>query len=189
MIRFVISQDSHRSVINPSPIDFENQEVVKLVTDGAFSKAHKERPSVGGWAVAAQWRGHLKLTFGFEENITSNQMELMAIRVALESLVTGDTKDVVLFSDSEYCVKSLNMWIRGWKKNGWVNSQAQPVKNRDYFEAIDIELTRVRKTRKVSLVWVRGHSDHSDNPIHVCNCMVDDLAKQAKIKRITNYSK
>jgi hypothetical protein len=44
---------------------------------------------------------------------------------------------VIVFSDSEYVVKGMRQWIKGWKANGWKNSRGKEVSNRDLWEALD----------------------------------------------------
>jgi hypothetical protein len=38
---------------------------------------------------------------------------------------------------SRYVINGITDWIDGWKRNGWINSQKKPVKNRELWEKLD----------------------------------------------------
>ena len=84
-------------------------------------------------------------------------MELTAAVVALKQLT--EPSEVVLTSDSQYLVKGMTQWIKGWIKKKWVTSAKQPVKNKDIW----VELERLSKIHKISWEWVRGHQGHAEN--------------------------
>ena len=46
---------------------------------------------------------------------------------------------------------------RGWRKNGWKTAAKKPVKNRDLWERLQVQLDR----HSVTLEWVRGHNGHA----------------------------
>ena len=62
------------------------------------------------------------------------------------------------------------MWVN-WERNGWKNSQKQPVANQDLWKPL-IEVVKADISR-VEFVWVKGHSG---NPM---NDLVDRLAVAA----------
>ena len=47
----------------------------------------------------------------------------------------------------------------GWRKNGWKTAAKKPVKNRDLWERLQVQLDR----HSVTLEWVRGHNGHAEN--------------------------
>ena len=100
-------------------------------------------------------------------------MELTAAVIALNQL--KEPCEVVLTSDSQYLVKGMTEWIKGWIKKGWVTVGKQPVKNKDIW----VELDRLSKRHKITWKWVRGHQGHAENE----RC--DRLANMAIDK--TNY--
>lgn len=89
---------------------------------------------------------------------TNNRMELMAAITGLEALTKPC--EVTLYSDSKYLTDAFNQnWIGSWLKNGWRNSQKQPVKNVDLWK----RLLEAAKPHQVTYVWVKGHAGHPEN--------------------------
>jgi ribonuclease HI len=72
---------------------------------------------------------------------------LRAAVAALQFRIWGGAghKRLIIATDSEYVVKGVTTWIRGWSNNGWVTSQGSPVKNRDLWEML---LLLVRKHKE-----------------------------------------
>lgn len=127
---------------------------ITIYTDGGSWP----NPGVGGWgAVVTMPDGEVVELVGGENPSSNNRMELMGPIAALESL--PDRSEVVLFSDSQYVVKGITEWIHGWKRKQWVNSQKQPVKNRELWERLDAARSRHRVTFK----WVPGHTGIAGN--------------------------
>lgn len=85
-------------------------------------------------------------------------MEIMAAIAALEAL--NEPCEVKLFTDSQYLRHAVEKkWLAGWMRNGWMTAARKPVKNRDLWERLHVQLTR----HKVTLEWVRGHNGHAEN--------------------------
>lgn len=74
--------------------------------------------------------------------------------------------DLVLYSDSAYCVQSINDWMRGWKarsKGGvWTNASNDRVAYQSLFMAID-DLLNETDYLKVKIKHISGHIDMSKN--------------------------
>jgi len=83
----------------------------------------------------------------------------MAIRSALEGLRTLTRPCRVRFvSDSQYLVKGMTEWVRGWKAKGW-KRKGGPPENLVLWQ----ELDGVAARHSVEWVWVRGHVGHPRN--------------------------
>jgi ribonuclease HI len=104
--------------------------------------------------------------FGGEAKSTNQRMEIRAALEAMRSL----KGELVIVSDSTYVVNCINKrWYATWQRNGWRNSQKQPVANQDLWKPlIDLYNPRLHTFR-----WVKGHSG---NPM---NDLVDALAVAA----------
>jgi len=127
---------------------------VIIYTDGACSG----NPGPGGWGAILKYGRHEKTISGFEENTTNNKMELVAAIEALKSL--KEPCRVELYSDSAYLVNGFEKgWVENWKKNGWINSKKEEVKNQDLWT----ELDRLCKVHQITWVKVKGHSDNEYN--------------------------
>ena len=126
---------------------------VEIFTDGAC----RGNPGPGGYGSIIRTNGQENELSGSAELTTNNIMELTAAVAALKQLT--EPSEVVLTSDSQYLVKGMTQWIKGWIKKNWTTSAKQPVKNKDIW----IELERLSKIHKISWKWVRGHQGHAEN--------------------------
>ena len=122
---------------------------IVVYTDGACSG----NPGPGGWAWAIAPDGQ-RSGSGGETSTTNQRMELMAVLEAVRSLA-DDTVEIHVVSDSTYVVNCFRdgWWVR-WRRNGWRNSQRQPVANVDLWEPL-VDLV---ERRAVTFAWVQGHS-------------------------------
>ena len=93
---------------------------------------------------------------GGETQSTNNRMELTAAIRALEHFPEGAA--IEMRCDSQYVVKSVTEWIRGWKLKGW-RTTTGPVKNVELMQRLDELAAR----RDVRWVWVKGHSGEAGN--------------------------
>jgi ribonuclease HI len=127
----------------------------ELFTDGACSG----NPGPGGWGFILRGPGIAGecVERGGEPATTNNRMELLAVIHGLERVPDGAA--VLVTTDSEYCVKGLTEWMDGWKRRGWRKADKKPVMNRDLWERLDAQRTRVR----VRAAWIRGHNEHPEN--------------------------
>lgn len=88
------------------------QEVI-IYTDGGY----KSHVKLGAWACLLMCGEHSKELYGVSQNTTNNKMELTAVIKALHAL--KKPCKVKLYSDSEYVVKGMTVWIKNWISNGW----------------------------------------------------------------------
>lgn len=133
---------------------------VTIYTDGA-ARGNPDGP--GGYGtllrfVDAKGTVHEREYSAGYKKTTNNRMELMAAIVGLEALTKPC--EVTLYSDSKYLTDAFNQnWIGNWLKNGWRNSQKQPVKNVELWK----RLLEAAKPHQVAYVWVKGHAGHPEN--------------------------
>jgi len=127
--------------------------LVEIFCDGACSG----NPGPGGYGAILRCNGHEKELSGGEPHTTNNRMELTAALEALRQLTRPCS--VTVTTDSQYLVKGMTEWIRGWQAKGWKNSKKETVLNRDLWE----QLLEVCSRHSVRWVWVRGHAGHVEN--------------------------
>jgi ribonuclease HI len=134
-------------------------------TDGGC----RGNPGPGGWAcmIIDPRDGKALERCGGEANTTNNKMELLAAIMALRALKKPGV-DVLIYSDSQYVIKSASEWIPGWKARGWKRKDG-PLKNVELLQEID----RLLAQQRVRWQWVRGHDGNPGNE------RVDALANQA----------
>lgn len=135
-------------------------------TDGGC----RGNPGIGSWAfvLVNPATGTALERTGGERETTNNRMELMGPIEALRAL-RRDQIAVTIHSDSQYVVKGMTEWVRGWQKRGWRKADGKPVLNADLWQVLVAEAARHR----VRWQWVEGHAGHQGNE------RVDLLANQA----------
>ena len=128
---------------------------VVIYTDGAC----KGNPGPGGWGVLLKSGSTEKELYGGEKLTTNNRMELMAVIRALQALKRPCA--VTLNVDSQYVLKGMTEWIKGWKARGWRTAAKEPVKNVDLWQKLDALVSGSGHT--IEWIWVRGHDGDPGN--------------------------
>lgn len=142
--------------------------MLNIYVDGSS----RGNPGAGGFGVVII--NNNKLEYAFNEqfnNVTNNQMELRAIIHALELIKEKyPEEEVIIYSDSAYCVNMCNDWIWTWSKNDWKNSKKQRVENyelvRKIWKFVSMEFPNFQ------IVKCSGHSGIIENEL------ADRLANQ-----------
>lgn len=119
----------------------------------------------GGAGGLIEYRGPrserpTRLDYWISEPATTNNK--MALRSAIEALQIlsrkGKRLRVQFTSDSQYLVKGMNEWLRGWKARGWKRKEGD-IENLALWQ----ELDTLARAHDVDWQWVRGHSKHPQN--------------------------
>ena len=160
--------DPPSSVLQPSGIHGAREENPKLSlvlaevlqryrtgpTDGVFTDgACSGNPGPGGWGtVFVKQNEILAQEYGDETQTTNNRMELTALIAGYQMITPEQT--VTIWSDSQLCVNTVNLWAAKWEQNGWKRKDG-PVKNLDLVRRL-YELSRSRP--KTTLRWIKAHN-------------------------------
>lgn len=160
----------------------EEKVEVSIYTDGACSG----NPGNGGYGAVLVYidsngdKHEKELSEGFQ-NVTNNQMELMAVIAALEAL--KKPAKVTITSDSKYVTDAFNNnWIDGWIKKGWKTAGKSPVKNVELWK----RLLNAIKPHNVKFIWVKGHAGHPYN--ERCDRLAVEAYKQENLKEFVTNS-
>ena len=134
--RYQTHQQSRTNFKTPV-VEFNPQlKTVKVFSDGSCLK---NPGGPGGYGIVLQYRGaERELSEGFHST-TNNRMEMMGALIALERLKYPC--NVILHSDSQYLKNGMTLWMKGWKRNGWITSEKKPVKNVDLWKRLDAAVT------------------------------------------------
>jgi ribonuclease HI len=138
--------------------------IESLYSDGAC----KGNPGPGGWGAVAYYRdGSVSELGGGDRATTNNRMEMQAAIEALNFFIkSGQTEPCILYTDSEYVIKGITSWLKGWKSKGWKTSTGKPVLNQDLWEILDdlnIQVRQQTKGKPVRWEYVKGHSGNIGN--------------------------
>ena len=109
--------------------------MIEIYTDGSCLK----NPGIGGYGIVI--KENEEIIFIYKERsdgeTTNNRMELSAILKALELTQKWfKNKQCIIYSDSNYCVRSFNEWLSKWAMNNWKNSKKQIVENLDLMQEL-----------------------------------------------------
>ena len=153
---------------------------IVINTDGACSG----NPGPGGYGVLLQRMVNgqevKRLTcFGHKLDTTNNQMELMAVVVALRKLSSDEPVPILIRTDSEITAKGINEWLLGWLANGGRNAKNKPIANWDLWSEI---AAMMGNGLNVQAKWVKGHAGDLGN--EVANKLAQ--AERDKAKRLVS---
>lgn len=149
---------------------------MRVFTDGACSQNGKPTAKAG-YAVWFPENRELSSASRVpaDQPQTNQRAEMMAIRHAVVTLEDkGFTdQDIVIYTDSDYCINCLTKWIPGWISRGWKTSNGTDVLHRDLIEEISTKLTKFKSHR---FVHVRAHTGGEDD-LSKNNDVVDRMAR------------
>ena len=144
--------------------------MIKIYTDGSS----KGNPGLGGWAIVI-FTDNQYITYkaGYESNVTNNRMELTAILTALKYAkniirLLDESEEIIIYSDSAYCVNAINIWIHNWVNNNWTRDKGKEIKNLNLFK--DIYNLYYDGTDNISIKKVSGHSGILGNELADALC-------------------
>lgn len=110
---------------------------------------------------------------------TNNRGEFTALNILLDKITEECLEgDVVILSDSEYTIKTVDVWSRDWFKSPHENKLCEK-ENLDLVASTQMKLDNLRKTRKVILEHIRSHKNPPDidtSPIEWLKWYVNDRA-------------
>lgn len=131
-----------------------------IYTDGACSG------TVGAYGFIILDGNGKELEYGSAafRNTTNNRMEIRGILTPLQFL--RGPSHVIVVSDSQYCVNTINNWIFGWVAKKW---QKKNLKNVDLWQMMYKRML----WHNIRAVWVRGHNGNRYNEL------CDSLAETA----------
>lgn len=156
---------------------------ILLYTDGAATMRKENGEYVreaGGWAFAEVDCNSniLYSTNGHFDKSTNNECELTAIYEAIaygikKNMDGGTAEDLVVYSDSAYCINIFTQWAKNWEQNGWTRGRKhEKIENLEIIK----KTWELVKNNTIVFVKVKGHSTNK------INNFVDKLAVEGKQK-------
>lgn len=138
---------------------------VLVFTDGSCNVKNK----LGGIGIYMNYNGkEKKIKIGYK-NTKIGRMEIKAVIIALKLFKNIDDYDFHIYSDSQYVVKSINIWMKKWIKTGWIG-----IKNTDMWAQFICEYKRFNPKR-LKFIHVKGHTN-GNNLLSLGNQIADTLA-------------
>jgi ribonuclease HI len=157
--------------------------IIQVYTDGSLVK--KDGNVYCGYGIYFPNNEYKSISRKFtHEPITNNRAELYAILkvlvlsniINLERIKNNQEKikQVNIYSDSEYSVKTFNIWLPKWKKT------KKAYLNPDIINEIDTMIQNA--PYKVVFTHIRAHTGKTD-PHSISNDIVDGLAKKGAFRK------
>ena len=154
--------------------DDEMTPLIEVYTDGSFIMENGKGRAGYGIHWPENEATDISAPFTLK-NPTNQRAELYAIykamklaeNVSVETENGENTKGWLdagcllhIYTDSEYSIKSLTLWIGNWKMNGWKTSTGKPVKNLDIIKPTDRLLQAYKG--QIEFHHVRSHTGRKD---------------------------
>ena len=119
----------------------------------------------------------------YAEPMTNNFAELSAIQKAIEHFMNqSEYYEMIIYTDSLYCINCLVHWRKGWKQRGWKKTDGKDILNLNILKKLDEMLESSFKSSTVDecvhFRHVHGH----------CGIEGNEQADQLATKACTNNS-
>ena len=164
-------------------------QIIKVFTDGSSSANGKKHCLSGCGVYYPHNNEQLSLTSqqaadkcNIECEIHSNNVgELLGILVAMMH-IQDKSVELLIHTDSMYCLNSLSIWWQSWSKNNWITAGGTPVKNKKIIQKI---LHEKGKFKGVYFKHVKAHRQEPNQQnteeweIWQGNDIADKLATQS----------
>ena len=143
------------SVTNSRGLKIDEAGYVHVYTDGACSNNGQAgaRAGYGIWWAKDHELNRSELAV----RNTNNAAEIQAVTEAIKLAKSHDMKKLKIHTDSNFLIDCVTKWMKNWKKNGWMTTKNEPVKNRAELEALD-EAIRQSPPLQIKYQHVSGHS-------------------------------
>jgi len=146
---------------------------MKIYTDGGYSQ--KEKQGKAALIIVDEEDVIIYKKSYLLKNATNNIAEMAAFLKALQIAkyyTSKYNKEITIYSDSQYVVKGYKEWCNSWRKNGWINSKGEEVKNK----ALWLKIDAIRDDL-IKVEWVKGHNEKSGSKHAYFNSIVDKLTR------------
>jgi ribonuclease HI len=130
-------------------------------TSGVFTDGAAEpNPGPGGWGVVYVVNNEvIAEESGHEPHTTNNRMELMGLLAAFRVIPKG--AHIIVYSDSELCVKTFTEWAKNWEAQGWTRGKKkEAIKNLELVQEV-YEILQDRP--EITLKWIKAHAGNRWN--------------------------
>lgn len=149
---------------------------MRVFTDGACA-GNGKKTAKAGYAVWFPENKDLSASdrIPADEPQTNQRAELTAIWRAARILDEKGfhDQDVVIYTDSDYCINCLTKWIPGWVSRGWKTSEGKAVLHQDLIKDVSERLSKFKSHR---FVHVKAHTGGEDD-LSRNNDVVDRMAR------------
>ena len=143
--------------------DTLSKDTINVFTDGACSHngSVKAKAGMGVYFSEGDPRNVSKRIVGKQSNNTGELSAILEVFTILQSEIQSGKK-ITIYTDSKYCINSLNVWAIKWEKNNWTKKggiQQGGIQNLDLIKR-GYELCK--KNKNVTLKHIKAHTGYTD---------------------------
>jgi len=109
---------------------------IYIFTDGSSLNNRKKGNRCGGVGVFFGNNDNRNISYSLKETpkfkVTNQVAELLACVMGIEKLISSQSviaKQIIIYTDSMYIVKTISEWAKNWEKNNWKKANCDNVKN------------------------------------------------------------
>ena len=120
------------------PVFTSLKQPLVVFTDGACPNNgyNAQKGGVGVYFGDDDPRNVSECVYG--NHVTNNYVELLAIQRALEYFIRQDCdKEMIIYTDSIYCINCLTLWRKGWKQRKWMKTDGKEILNSELIQKLD----------------------------------------------------
>jgi len=177
-------------IINDSVKTFASDDIIVFTDGSTFNNQAKDKSKArAGVGVFFGDKDKRNISFslnGTKFKKTNQVAEILAIIMAIETLIQTQLigkKNIVIYSDSMYCINIITKWAKNWEKNDWKKSNNKKVENITLVK----KMYYLAKNLNVRMVHVRSHKSEPSKDSNEYfkwygNMMADKLATRASSK-------
>lgn len=140
-----LSSQTIKSIIRDIGVSGNQKENdLYIFTDGGCKKNGKSNAIAGYSVFFTDDEDSVLYKFNTTKNVlidpTNNKAELSGIKYIFQTIDENidifKNKNVIICTDSMYCINCIEKWAKNWQKNNWLNAKGEPVKNQDIIKKI-----------------------------------------------------
>lgn len=136
---------------------------LEIYTDGSS----RGNPGPAGWGVLVLIDNKKIEEYGdYKDNATNSEMEIYAMLYSLDIVLKRCNKEdiVDIYSDSNYVVQAINLWMKNWYKNNWKKSDKKEIAHLKYWQDIFEKYNEIQnKGINIKINHIKAHNGHKYN--------------------------
>ncbi|XP_049887164.1 ribonuclease H1-like [Pectinophora gossypiella] len=134
---------------------------ITVYVNGACSK-NGQADAQGGFGVFWGENHPLNTSEPVRGRATNNRGEIQgAIRAITQALDNGIPR-LTIYTDSQYLINCMKVWISGWKQNNWIRSTGDPVRNQENLQELDNLQSRLQLVEWIHVKAKNGNHGNDE---------------------------
>lgn len=132
---------------------------ILVYTDGSY----RHGPQLGGWGAVVKLGSTVYELGGEEWCQSSNNMEMLAIIKALQSIPFRVQGSIVVYTDSKYVIGGVQDKAWKWAHSKWKRTDGKFIRNMKMWKMLLDLIKRHAINKKLYWVYIKSHSGNPGN--------------------------